>query len=277
MRRHWSLYSVRRHSVLVLATAVAFAFVCMLYPSVANADGPGLSSTVPGLLSRTNYRAVPVGSLLDGYWNKHVNAPDQIRYVEDPLGERGTVQRVEVRPGDLLSGGERADVLNQSKLGGFRDGDTVVMSWGLMIDSAFASPPGTWNSFADIHTSGGGAQSPLHLSLAGDQANLLLQIFGAKEWSSSKQPNGSVYEKFDLGPLPKNRWHDFVVAVRFGCTGTGYIQLWMDQQLLVDARDRQIGYCGDPGMYWKQGFYRKAYDKTTRLWFSDTYRWCPWP
>ena len=50
-------------------------------------------------------------------------------------------------------------------------------------------------------------------------------------------------------------WHDFVV-VRFDCTGTGYVQLWLDGQLLVDARDRKIGYCGDPGMYWKQGFYR---------------------
>lgn len=51
------------------------------------------------------------------------------------------------------------------------------------------------------------------------------------------------------------------------------MQLWVDGELVADVRDQKIGYCGDPGMYWKQGFYRSAYDKTTRLWFSDTVRW----
>jgi hypothetical protein len=200
-------------------------------------------------------------------------------YVDDPLGQRGTVQRFEVQPGDgstAPKGGERAHVHNPGKLGGFQDGDTIVMSWGLMIDSAFASPPGTWNSFVAIHD-GGGAQAPLHLSLAGDQADLVLALVGGGEWIPEGQPADTILENFDLGPLIKNRWHDFGMEVRFSCKGKGYVQLWVDGQHLVDARDRKIGYCGDPGMYWKQGFYRSAYDKTTRLWFSDTYRWASLP
>jgi len=200
-----------------------------------------------------------------------------VKYVDDPAGQRGVVQRIEVRPGDKSGDGERAEVINPSVLGGFQDGETLVMSWGLMIDSTFASPPGSWNGFVQIHADGGGNQAALHLGLASDQADLRLGLVGGGDWIPEGQPQGSVQQSFDLGPLPKDRWHDFVMAVRFGCTGSGYVQLWVDGQLLADARDQKIGYCGDPGMYWKQGFYRSAYDKTTRLWFSDTYRWASVP
>lgn len=40
-------------------------------------------------------------------------------------------------PADGSTGGERAEVHNQYKLSNFQDGDTVVMAWGVMIDSAF--------------------------------------------------------------------------------------------------------------------------------------------
>ncbi|AKK26195.1 hypothetical protein AB431_05245 [Mycobacterium sp. EPa45] len=212
------------------------------------------------------------------YWGEQVEAPDRVRYVDDPTDQRGIVQRIEVRPGDNSavgsSAGERAEVINTGDLGGFQDGQTIVMSWGLMIDSNFASPPGTWNSFVQIHAGGPGSnQSPLSLHLAGDQADLSLKLFGGGDWNPSTQPDDAVWEMFDLGQLPKDRWHDFVMEVRFGCTGSGYVQLWLDGRKLVDAHYRKIGYCGDPGMYWKQGVYRSAYDKPTRLWFSDTYRW----
>ncbi len=85
-----------------------------------------------------------------------------------------TVQRIEVLPGDgstAPKGGERAQVHSPGKLGVFQDGDAIVMSWGLMIDSTFASPPGTWNAFVGIHAGGGGNQGPWKLSLAGDQAD----------------------------------------------------------------------------------------------------------
>jgi hypothetical protein len=116
-------------------------------------------------------------------------------------------------------------------------------------------------------------QAPWQLNLVGDQADLKLRIFGGGNWTGSVQPAGSVSEWLSLGSLPKNQWNDFVAVVRFGCTGAGYTKVWNNGQLLVDAENQKIGYCGDPGMYWKQGFYRSAYDKTTRLWFSDTYRW----
>ena len=275
---------VGRHSPLLAVAALTLTSVyssCLVNPAQASADGPTLVSAVSGLLSRTNYRSVPVGASFDGYWSQpQAEAPDRVMYVDDPLGQRGTVQRIEVQPGDgstAPQGGERAEVLNQSKLSGFRDGETLVMSWGVMIDSTFASPPGGWNNFVQIHADGGGNQAIWQLNLVGDQADLKLRIFGGGDWTVSGQPTGSVSEWLSLGSLPKNEWNDFGAVIRFGCGGTGYTKVWRNGQLLVDARDRKIGYCGDPGMYWKQGFYRSAYDKTTRLWLSDTYRWASLP
>lgn len=234
------------------------------------------SAWATGPIDRTNYGSVLPGDADYGYWSLQAKSLDRVSYVLDPAGQRGTVQRVEVRPGDAnVAGpyGERAEVINTGNLGGFVDGQTVVMALGVLIDSKFASPPGNWNHFAQIHAAGGGNQSPLQLSLGSDQALLSMRIVGGGQWVESGQPSGAGEEAFALGPLTKNRWHDFVVEIRFGCTGNGYAKLWLDGSPLVDARDRAIGYCGDPGLYWKQGFYRSAYEKVTCLWFSDTFRW----
>lgn len=239
-------------------------------PSAAAASGP---------LTHSNYKSVALGTDTYAYWREQSKAPDRVTYVPDPAGQRGTVQRFEVLPGDTdvfgsSAVGERAEVTRLSDLGGFVDGQTIVMSWSVFIDSGFASPPGDWNNFVQTHVAGGnGQQSPWQLNLSGDDAQLRMRLYGGGQWSDGGQPRGSVAEWFSLGPLPKGQWHDFLAEVRFGCTGAGYARVWRNGSLLVDAPDRAIGYCGDPGLYWKQGFYRAAYDKPTRLWFDDTFRW----
>lgn len=253
---------------LVVMAGVTILFAVSA-PSAWAASGP---------LTHSNYKSVAAGSDSYAYWGEQAKSPDRVMYVPDPAGQRGMVQRFEVLPGDnhvFCSNpmGERADVTRLSDLGGFVDGQTIVMSWSMFIDSGFASPPGDWNNFVNFHVAGGAAQSPWQLNLTGDDAQLRMRLYGGGQWSDTKQPPGSVAEWFSLGLLPKGQWHDFVAEVRFGCTGTGYARVWRNGSLLVDAQNRAIGYCGDPGMYWKQGFYRSAYDKPTRLWFDDTFRW----
>ncbi len=72
-------------------------------------------------------------------------------------------------------------------------------------------------------------------------------VGGDGDWIAEGQPAGAIRETLHLGPLAKNRWHDFVMEVRFGCKGmevrfgckgTGYVQLWVDGQHLVDALAR---------------------------------------
>lgn len=232
-----------------------------------------------GPITRSDYDSVPVGSDEYLYWYPQVKSPSRISYLADPVGQRGVVQRVDVEPGDngvamsASNVGERAEVMRNGDLNGFMDGQTIVISWSVFVDSYFSSPLGQWNNFVQIHDGGGVGQSPWQLNLVGDQAELKMRIFGGGTWSASEQPAGSVSEWLSLGFLPKNQWNDFVSVVRFGCAGNGYAKLWRNGELLVDAESRKIGYCGDPGTYWKQGFYRSAHPKTTRLWFDDTFRW----
>jgi hypothetical protein len=230
-----------------------------------------------GPVSHTNYNSVPSGGSSDGYWRHQEKEQNRVTYVPDPSGTRGVVQQFTVLPGDTnvfgsSSKGERAEV-TADDLGGFTDDQVLVMSWSTLIASDFASPPGGWNSFVQVHAAGGGNQAPVALSLEGDGAVLKMSLFGGGQWIPNGQPEGAVEDSFDLGPLSKNRWHDFALEVRFGCAGNGYARLWVDGKPVIDAQDRAIGYCGDPFMYWKQGFYRSAYDKPTQIWFDNTFHW----
>ncbi len=269
-RRH----GIFRASSALLSIATALAAVSLVTtPEAAAAAGP---------VAHTSYNSMGVGWNPDTYWRVQAKEPDRVGYVPDPLGQRGIVQHIEVRPGDAnvfgsTSKAERASVIRvgakQGDLGGFLNGQTVVMSWSTMIDSSFTSPPRDWNIFADFHASGGKIGSPWQLSLSGDEAKLRLRLYGGGQWVDGGQPAGSEFEFFTLGTVTKNKWHDFVTEVKFDCTGHGFTRIWMDGDQLIDATDRKIGYCGDPGMYWKQGFYREVWDKPTQLWFADTFRW----
>lgn len=239
---------------------------------------PAHSLAASGPLTSTNYDSVPPDSLIYRYWDEQVKSTGRVRYVKDPTGQRGTVQRIEVKSGDTNVFGsstrnERAEVISTSDLGGFVDGQTIVISWGVFFDSSFTSPANGWSIFSQIHAAGGGNSPPWSLNLAGDKTDLQMGLFGGGNWLKSGQPDGSVKQRFALGQLPKELWHDFVLEVRFGCTGDGHAALWLDRQKLVDAENQAIGYCSDPGMYWKQGVYRAANDTDMTLLFSDTYRW----
>lgn len=255
-----------------LASAVLVTTLALLW--VARAPESWASS---GPISGTDYNSTLLGAGSDPYWRHQAKEQERVAYVPDPLGKRGVVQQIAVLPGDTdvfgsSSKGERAEV-TADFLGGFKEGQNLVMSWSTLIAPDFASPPGGWNGFVQVHAAGGGNQAPVALSLEGDEAVLKMYLVGGGQWTKNGQPRGSVEASFDLGHLSKNRWHDFALELRFGCAGDGYARLWLDGRQLVDARDRAIGYCKDPGMYWKQGFYRAAYRKATHIWFDDTFRW----
>ena len=78
------------------------------------------------------------------YWSEQVKSSTRVLYESDPAGQRGVVQRIEVQSGDTNvfgSGtGERAEVTAHAVLGGFMDGQTMVLSWSTLIDSGFESP-----------------------------------------------------------------------------------------------------------------------------------------
>jgi hypothetical protein len=262
------VYARRTPTVALIALVYTIIFSTVSVPPAWADAGP---------LTRTNYESVLALTNDYAFWKEQVKSSVRVLYENDPAGQRGVVQRIEVQPGDNnvfgSQAGERAEVTAHGGLGGFTDKQTVVMSWSTFIDSGFSSPETKWNNFVQIHSSGGLAFSPWELNLVGNKAELAMRLFGGGDWSSSQRPAGAVQEWLPLGSLSKNQWHDFVIEVRFGCTGKGSAKVWRNGEKLADVQNRKIGYCGDPGMYWKQGFYRSAHNKTTRLWFDDTLRW----
>lgn len=230
-------------------------------------------------MSQTDYGSLFPDSYVYEYWEAQAKKSDRIRYVRDPAGQRGIVQRIEIKSGDTQVYGsgaraERAEVA--AKTGGlshFVNGDSVVISFGVRVDPAFVSAPESWNIFSQVHASGGGNIPPFALSISGEEPSVQMALEGGGSWEETGQPEGTVKSRFELGPLPKGEWHDIIVALQFGCEGDGQATVWLDGRLSADASNRSIGYCDDPGMYWKQGVYRAADDTDLKLWFSDTYRW----
>jgi hypothetical protein len=258
------------------AASLASAIVITALAILCSVKAPA-SWASSGPISQTDYDSTLLGAGSDPYWSHQAKEQERVTYVPDPSGKRGVVQQFAVLPGDTnvfgsSSKGERAEV-TADVLGGFKDGQVLVMSWSTLIASDFASPPGGWSSFVQIRGAGGGNQPPVALNLEGDEAVLKMYLYGGGKWIKNGQPQGAVEASFDLGPLSKNRWHDFVLELRFDCAGDGYARLWLDGKRVVDAQDRAIGYCKDPGMYWKQGFYRAVYPKPTHIWFDNTFRW----
>ena len=153
----------------VIATAVSVALISGVALDAASA------SASPGPLTRTDYATVAPFTNDYSYWKEQVKSSIRVLYESDPAGKRGVVQRIEVQPGDTNvfgSGtGERAEVTAQATLGGFVDGQTIVLSWSTLIDSGFDSPSGDWNNFVQIHATGGTAPSLWQLNFAGADAD----------------------------------------------------------------------------------------------------------
>lgn len=270
MQSHVSPTTVK----IVLATAAVIgALLALLTVGIRFA----WASSEP--MSQTDYGSVFPDSYFYEYWEAQVKQSDRVRYVRDPAGQRGIVQRIEVKSGDTQVYGsgataERAEVAAKTgDLSRFVNGESVVISFGVRVDPSFASAPESWNIFSQVHASGGGNRPPFALSISGDEPSVQMALEGGGRWEKAGQPDDTVKSRFELGPLPKGEWHDIVVALQFGCEGDGQATVWLDGRLSADASSQAIGYCEDPGMYWKQGVYRAADNADLKLWFSDTYRW----
>ena len=76
-------------------------------------------------------------------------------------------------------------------------------------------------------------------------------------WSTSSSPTQSndVTARYALQPIPFGRWIDFVFKFRHNVSGSGFLQVWMDGQQIVNHTGN-LGY-NTPGIndYIKFGYY----------------------
>ena len=64
------------------------------------------------------------------------------------------------------------------------------------------------------------------------------------------------YTTTQLGPTPYDRWIDFVFHVKWGPTGGGSVEVWMDGKKVVDEHDVKVGFNDKSGPYVGFGIYK---------------------
>jgi len=216
-------------------------------------------------------------------------APGRITLQTDPAGIRGTVTRIEVRPGDNVGGwgGERAE--RAAMLGRLIAPLTVNAStpkeyYGISVKLApdWHGPDpdpvnGSWGLFMQLH--GPDAyKAPPALAL-GVSDKFYLNMYSGDVSVANKQVIG--YSLSDAAIAP-GKWVDFVVEVVWSTSTNGSLaiyrrdegaQTWktiFNRQGLATLQHRGV----EPveGHYWKTGYYRNPSKSTSVLWLGPMVR-----
>jgi hypothetical protein len=166
-----------------------------------------------------------------------------------PLRSGVYAARFVVRPGDdpIGSTGERAELLAWT---GETAGVESWWAWSTYFGDDFEPAPNTqWNIFTQWHNSGTTGQSNAHFEVNTSTTPWTLQL---RKFGGELIANQVV---FTLAPFERNRWFDFVFHVRWAPDDTGFVEVWLDGQLVVPLTYTPTSYFGQ-GVYLKQGFYR---------------------
>lgn len=140
--------------------------------------------------------------------------PGRISVVESPTRQGRYAGRFEVRPGDRVSTGERAEVLRDPS-GDEREGDTFFYAWSAMFPADWSEPPG-WGIILQFH-SPFFVSPPLAINARGDE--LLLQG-GGGQYDDRRTFGATI-----LPTLRTGVWHDFVMRVRWD-RAHGAVKIW---------------------------------------------------
>lgn len=234
----------------------------------AAAEGTWPPATPQKPAVHTNYAALNLGSNLDPLWwyngspngAKHCGPGATIEIANDPLGQKGHVQRHIVQSGSVLWGGDRCEVMTVQIGGGM--GARFQVRFGLLLPNGFKSGSGGWNSLWDLHYPGNGpAQSPLMAQIRN----------GGELWMRVMAPD-QTNDK--LATLSQGVWHTICHDI-YQHDQDGFIDTWVDGDKVGAFRGPTL-QAGVPNTtYWKQGFYRppNSPEGTQTYFFTDTLCW----
>ena len=161
--------------------------------------------------------------------------------------------RVQLQPGDVVSGGNRAEVYGRHA----SPRDTPAAQWpdpigstrwygfDLYLPSSFATDPTglVWLAFTQWKGRDGG-QPAIALEIKRDR----MEMAGASA-------------RNDLGPIKRGQWERIVVGVHFDPTNAGWVEVHRDgvQALGRTNRPTTTYVNGEPDpIYLKQGLYRSS-------------------
>jgi len=177
-------------------------------------------------------------------------APDRLQLVDDA---HGRVLRAEVRPGDVASGGNRAEVYarhaspRETPADQWPDpvGSTRWYGFDLYVPADFVTDPTGTVWFSLTQWKGrDGAQPAIALEIKRDR----MEMAGASG-------------RNDLGPIKKGQWERIVVGVHIDPTSAGWVEVYRDGVPALARTSRPtttlVNGLPDP-IYFKQGVYRSA-------------------
>lgn len=174
--------------------------------------------------------------------------------VTDPANGSRKVLQFQVDPSDpTTSGGKRAELSQSPSI------EMNKVYW--MAVSTYVKD---WGTLSDADAALFGMQ--MH---SGDNSRSLSPSFGiytsnggrsfkvAARWSTSSDPQQGNSQKVYYGdqPMQFGRWVDFVIKFKHNTSGSGYLQVWMDGQQIVNHQGN-LGF-NTPGFkdYGKFGYY----------------------
>jgi hypothetical protein len=178
--------------------------------------------------------------------------------VTDLVRQGRYAARFRVGPDDKLSGssGERSEVYAST---GESAGTESWWGWSTYFGDDFNPTPNSfWNIFTQWHNSGTTGQANVHFEVDTTVTPWQIQLrsFGGLENQNER--------RFRLFELRRNRWFDFVFHVRWASDNTGFLELWVDGQLVLPRTFTPTLYAGQ-SVYLKQGFYRAPSNVTSVL------------
>ncbi|TLZ34281.1 MAG: hypothetical protein E6K24_15770 [Gammaproteobacteria bacterium] len=187
-------------------------------------------------------------------FGEQARARDRISLVE-VAGRPGV--RLRTLPGDREIAGsgeaERADLALSPEATGCVEGREQWWAHSLLFPSDYELPVVTaadswpWGVVFDFHHTGSTGQANFQVDVADFPPRLRFAISAGPVVSSGAP--GSPTRRWEIGPIVKNRWYDFVYHVKWSAHGDGWFDAWVDGKQIVH-------YLG-PTLYAGQGCYLK--------------------
>lgn len=179
--------------------------------------------------------------------------------------------RIEVRKNDpLIWGGTRAEYSQSWR-------STKSEGWygfSQYFPDSYAPDPvpeivGQWHDREDTGEYAG--RSPSNsLQVANDRFRWQLR-WDADPIMANGTSDGHIY--IDLGPLPKNRWIDWVVHIKFSHTNEGVLEVWKDGVKVIDRQNLPNSYNDTNFPYMKIGIYKWTWgDVNEKVMYWDEVR-----
>jgi hypothetical protein len=208
----------------------------------------GQDPGVSGLLFRSDYAGATAP---EDVWQQEEEAgSDRLTIVDS---DRGKVLRAELRVGDVVSGGNRAEVYGRhapshtTPADQWPDpiGSTRWYGFDLRLASDWATDPTglVWLSLTQWKGVNGG-QPAIALEVKRDH----LELAGASA-------------RNDLGVIKPGQWERIVVGVHFDATNAGWVEVYRDGAMALARTSRPtttlVNGQPDP-TYFKQGIYRSS-------------------